>query len=200
VKAERTKWEARYRAGARPHDGLPSGMLRRWLPDLPRGRALDVATGLGRNALFLARAGYRVDAVDISPTGLAVAARRARRRGLRIRWVEADLDTYPLPKARYDVVVNAFFLKRRLITTLKASVKPGGVMLVETHLMTDEPDGGPPGRTNRLRPGELQRLFRGWEILDLEEGPFREGGREWDLGRILARRPRRGSTRRRRST
>ncbi len=189
MKADRTKWEARYQAGEFSHHGPPSGLLRRWLPDLPRGRALDVATGLGRNALFLARAGYRVDAIDISPTGLREAARRARRRGLRVRWIEADLDAYPMPKARYDLVVNAFFLNRRLLSALKSAVRPGGVMIVETHLAYRAPRS-PATAARRLRPGELRRRFRGWEILDLEEGRFGEGGRQWLLGRIVARRPR----------
>lgn len=190
MKAERAKWEARYLRGDRPHDGPPSGLLRRWLPALPRGRALDVGAGLGRNALYLARAGYRVDAIDISPAGLREAERRARRRRLRVRWIEADLDSYPLPTARYDLVVNTFFLKRRLLGALKAAVRPGGVMLLETHLESSRTDGGPSGMRHRLRAGELQRLFKGWEVLDLEEGIFREGERPWLLGRIVARRPR----------
>lgn len=191
MRSERLEWEARYRAGARPHDGAPSGLLRRWLPRLPKGRALDVGTGLGRNALYLARAGYQVDAIDISAEGLRKAAERARRRGLRIRWIEADLDTYTLPKSRYAVIVNAFFLKRRLIRTLKSSARPGGVILLETHMVAHAPDGGPRRRSrNRLKPGELQRWFRDWEVLDLEEGSFKEGGRVWQIGRIVARRPR----------
>ena len=194
MRSERIEWEARYQGGDRPHDGSPSGILRRWLPHLPRGRALDVATGLGRNALYLARAGYRVDAIDISATGLQRAAGRARRRGLRIRWIEADLDRYPLPERRYAVIVNAFFLKRRLVRTLKSAVRPGGVILIETHLVAGTPDGGPRARSqNRLKPGELRRWFRDWEVLDLEEGRFKEGGRVWLIGRIVARRPRRGA-------
>ncbi len=149
-----------------------------------------MATGLGRNALYLAKAGYRVDAIDISSTGLRAAARRARRRGLRVRWIEADLDTYTLAKARYAVVVNTFFLKRRLLSTLKAAVRPGGVILVESHMVSPAPDRGPRKRAHRLKPGELERRFRGWEVLDLEEGSFKEGGRVWLLGRIVARRPR----------
>jgi SAM-dependent methyltransferase len=189
MKAEREKWEAKYKAGEYSHDGPPSSLLRRWLPALPRGRALDVATGLGRNALFLARAGYQVDAIDVSPTGLREAARRAKLARLRVRWIAADLDTFRLAQSRYDVVVNAFFLKRRLFPALRAAVKPGGVMIVETHMQGPE-DSGPSGPARRLRPGELQRRFRGWEVLELEEGLFREGGRSWLLGRIVARRPR----------
>lgn len=195
MKADREKWEARYRAGERVHDGPPSTLLQRWLPELPGGRALDVATGMGRNALFLARAGYRVDAIDISPTCLQEARKRAQRAGLRIRWIEADLDTYPLARARYDVVVNAFFLKRRLFPALQAAVKPGGVMIVEEHLWGPEDDAGPRSPRHRLRPGELRRRFRGWEILELEEGVFTEGGRARRLARLAARRPHRSRRR-----
>jgi SAM-dependent methyltransferase len=188
MRADRVKWEARYRSGKRPHDGPPSQLLRRWIPFLPKGTALDVATGFGRNAIFLARHGYRVDAVDIATTCLAEAARRARRAGVRVRWIEADLDEYPIPAGRYALVLNAFFLKRRLIPTLQDAVRPGGVCIVETHLQGDEA-GGPKGAAHRLGRGELLRRFRGWEILEVGEGLFTEGGRPWLLGRIVARRP-----------
>jgi tellurite methyltransferase len=188
MRADRVKWETRYQAGDRPHDGPPSAIVQRWAPVLRPGRALDVATGFGRNAIYLARAGYRVDAVDIAPTCLAEAARRARRAGVRVRWIEADLDTFPVPEARYDLVVNAFFLNRRLMPALQRAVRPGGVVIVETHLEGDEPEGAPRA-TRRLRRGELCRRFRGWDVLELEEGLFREHGRTQRLGRIVARRP-----------
>jgi SAM-dependent methyltransferase len=198
MKTERAKWEARYRLGDHPHDGPPSSLLRRWLSRLPRGRALDVATGLGRNALLLARAGYEVDAVDISPAALREAARRGRRAGLRrIRWIVADLDRYRMPHARYDVVVNAFFLKRRLFPALRAAVRPGGVLVFETHLNMGKRGEAPPHRRHWLRPSELRRRFRDWDVLYLKEGLCKEGGRMLVLGRIVARRPISG---RRRST
>jgi 2-polyprenyl-3-methyl-5-hydroxy-6-metoxy-1,4-benzoquinol methylase len=92
MRQDREKWDLRYGSGERPHDGPPSQFLRRWLPYLPRGRALDVATGLGRNAMLLAEAGHRVDAVDISPVGLQVAKTRAARRRLRVRWIDVLLE------------------------------------------------------------------------------------------------------------
>ncbi|MDQ7820921.1 MAG: methyltransferase domain-containing protein [Armatimonadota bacterium] len=188
MRADREKWEQRYQAGERVHDGRPSAILMRWAHLVRPGRALDAATGLGRNALFLASQGFEVDAVDISPTALAQAADRARRRGLRIRWIEADLDCYPLPRARYDLVVVSFFLKRRLVPALKAAVRPGGLLVMENHLVGPEPDEGP-GPAHRLRPGDLWRWFRGWEILELAEGLFTESGRRMWVGRIAARRP-----------
>ncbi len=191
MKKDRVRWEARYQAGDRPHDGPASSLLRRWLPRLPRGRALDVAAGLGRNALFLARAGYRVDAIDISSTSLRVAARRAKRAGLRgIRWIAADLDAWRPLRGRYDVVVNAFFLKRRLYPALRAALRPGGVLIFETHLFDPhEAAGGRRGRTRRLKRGELRKQFGDWEVLYFREGRCREGSRTLALGRIVARRP-----------
>jgi SAM-dependent methyltransferase len=198
VEAERRRWEARYRSGERPHDGPPSALLVRWARQLRPGRALDVAAGLGRNALFLARQGWRVDAIDISPTAVQAAARRARARKLRVRWIVADLDRYPLPRARYDLVVNTFFLKRRLFPRLMAAVRPGGLLVVETHLCSPRPLADHPRerRAPRLRPGELRRRFGAWEILELAEGYFTEGGQGRWLGRIVARRPASGAGRR----
>lgn len=213
VKADRTRWEARYRGGDCPHDGPPSTLLHRWLPSLTRRRraarggslapvdtraphargaprALDVATGLGRNALALAHAGYRVDAVDISPTALHEAARRARRAGLPgIRWIVADLDRWRPQRGLYDVVVNAFFLKRRMFPALRAAVRPGGLLIFETHLDAGEHDAGPADRSRRLRPGELRRILGDWEILYASDGLYRDRGRRMALGRIVARRP-----------
>jgi SAM-dependent methyltransferase len=189
MRSERDKWEQKYKGREFSHDGPPSNLLTRWLPSLPKGRALEVATGLGRNALALAAAGYRVDAIDISPTGLTEAARRARRRGLTINWIEADVDVYPLPRARYEVVVSTFFLKRRLWPALRAAVKPGGVIVFESHLFAPEEEDGPTNAKHRLRPGELRRRFGDWEVMELDEGVFREGHRMWALGRLVARKP-----------
>jgi SAM-dependent methyltransferase len=147
-----------------------------------------VAAGLGRNALYLASVGFAVDAVDISRTALREAARRARRAGLRgVRWIAADLDRWRPARAHYDVVVNAFFLNRRLFPALRAAVRPGGLFIFETHLAGAN-DTGPPGR-RRIRPGELRRVLRGWDILYARDGACRDGQRRLALGRIVARRP-----------
>jgi tellurite methyltransferase len=204
VKVDRVRWDARYRTGDRPHDGPPSGLLRRWLPaarqrrphrarpepEAPaRRRALDVATGLGRNACYLATRGYEVDAVDISETALRLAARRARRGGLpEIRWIAADLDRWRPARGQYDVVVNAFFLNRRLFPALRAAVRPGGLLIFETHLAGPH-DAEHPGRSHRLRHGELRRALRGWTILYAKDGMVHNGERRLALGRIVARRP-----------
>ncbi len=186
---DRDLWNQRYTSGQRPHDGPPSRLLCRWLARLPQGRVLDVATGLGRNAIFLARAGFKVDAVDFSPVGLRIARHRARRAGVRVRWIEADFDTWQIPRARYAVVVDVFYTNRKRLADLRASVKPGGVVLVETHLRSASRVGRRDRHRYGVRRGELRRWFRDWEILALEEGHFADHGALHALSRIVVRRP-----------
>ena len=89
---ERAKWDERYRNGSYENRTHPTALLAEWLPQLSRGRALDVACGAGRDALFLAAAGYRVDAVDISAVALDRGRPAALEHGLDVRWLCADLD------------------------------------------------------------------------------------------------------------
>lgn len=125
--ADRTRWEARYRAGA--HDATdPVPLLGKALPHAPKaGRALDLACGRGRHAIALARAGYDVDAVDISPTALASGRERAG--DLPIHWIEADLDDFPLDEAVYAVVVWVGFTDAALVPRVLAALQPGGVLI-----------------------------------------------------------------------
>ena len=82
------KWEQKYKGGEYTPNENPSALLVEWLSHIPKGRALDIACGLGRNALFLARHGFAVDAIDISSAGLAIARRKALERGLTVNWVQ----------------------------------------------------------------------------------------------------------------
>lgn len=157
---DRAKWDERYRAGeyaARTH---PTALLARWEPELPRGAALDVACGAGRNSLFLAATGRRVDAVDISAVGLERGRRAAAARGLEIRWIQCDLDEHPdavLPAGPYAVIVLVRYVDRALLAHLFARLEPGGVLLAEQHLESSEDVVGPSSAAFRLRRNELLR-------------------------------------------
>src|SRR5512134_1314475 len=99
---ERTRWDERYRAREEPASPRPSEFLRSRLNDLPCGRALDVACGGGRNALFLAEHGFAVDGLDASREGLLRARRALGERGRMGGFVQCDLESYLLPPLRYD--------------------------------------------------------------------------------------------------
>lgn len=185
MRSDRTRWDARYAEGDRRHDAGPSPLLLEWLPRWQAGRALDVAAGLGRHALLLARHGWSVDAVDISLEGLRVLSQRARDAAMRINLVLADFDTFACRPAVYDLIVDTFFLDRRLIPRFWDWLRPGGVVFFETHLRTPTPaDRG----KYALRVHEARRLFARWDLLAYSEGPEDDGARRIDTVRLVARR------------
>ena len=186
--ADRRKWDARYRAGAyqeRPH---PSAFLEASAPLLPRrGRALDLACGTGRNALFLARRGLTVDAVDISSVALAQGRERAG--DLPVHWLEADLDAGFEAPERYDVIVNIRFVNLALVRSVVPALRPGGVLLVEQHLRTQAAVAGPSNAAFRVAPGVLPGLADALVVVQAEEGLFKDpDGATVALTRLVAQR------------
>jgi SAM-dependent methyltransferase len=188
--AERDKWDARYRDGAYEGRSHPTALLAEWLPRLPRGRALDVACGAGRNALFLAANGYEVTALDISVIGLDRGRRMAAERGLTIDWLCADLDDpeRALPANRFDLIVWARYVHPKLMPYLIARLAIGGALLCEQHLMTEEPVAGPTSAGFRLTPGELNRSVAGLRIEHSYEGLVVDpDGRSVALAQLIGR-------------
>ena len=158
--AERDKWDARYRDGAYEGRTHPTALLEQWLPRLPRGRALDVACGTGRNALYLAANGFSVTALDISSVALDRGRRAAAERGLTVEWLCADLDDDPdgaLPPGGFDLIVWARYVHKTLMQHLVARLGLGGALVCEQHLKTDASVAGPSSAEFRLSPGELRR-------------------------------------------
>ena len=170
--AERVKWDERYRQGAYSARPWPSAFLEDCAALLPAtGRALDLACGAGRNALFLARRGLTVDAVDISAEALARG--QAAAGDLPIRWLRQDLDEDFDAECRYDVIVNIRYVNRPLVQRLLPALRDGGVLIVEQHLETAEEDViGPTHAAYRVAAGDLARLGRGLAIERCEEGLF----------------------------
>ena len=157
---DRIKWDERYRAGSYAGREHPTQLLAEWEPRLPRGRALDVACGAGRNSLFLAGTGRQVDAVDISPAGLERARQSAAPRGLEIRWIEADLEEgagEALPAGPYDLIVLVRYVNRKLLPHLLVRLDCGGVLLCEQHLDCTHEVVGPKTPAYRMRHNELLR-------------------------------------------
>jgi len=162
--ADRIKWDERYRAGAYAEREHPSALLAEWELRLPRGRALDVACGAGRNSLFLAATGRRVDAVDISAVALDRARETARARRLQVRWIEADLDEDPaqsLPREPYDSIVLIRYVNAKLLMALLERLAPNGMLVCEQHVESREDVVGPKTLGFRLRRNELLRDVMG---------------------------------------
>lgn len=169
----RERWDHRYAARKPDQRTEPIPFLVACLPRLPtRGYALDVAAGAGRNSVALASHGLSVDAVDVSWQGLRRALALARQSGVGITPIVLDLSRGWLPRRRYDVVVNTFFLLRDLIPSIKSILKPGGWLAFETHTVAqlDLTPDHPRDRDYLLMPGELRQLFDDFVIIDYWEG------------------------------
>ncbi|AXR79183.1 class I SAM-dependent methyltransferase [Natrarchaeobaculum sulfurireducens] len=136
------------------HGADVSPVLRSVLEALSVGRALDLATGGGRNALFLAARGWSVDAVDLSRVHLEWARDRAGAHADAIEFVLADVDSYAFPEAAYDLVTISFFDARDRLSAIESTLAPGGVLFYEHYLESGPGESGA-GDRYRFAPNEL---------------------------------------------
>jgi SAM-dependent methyltransferase len=167
-KQDRIKWNQRY-AEDSYHKNNSVSLVEDWIPKLAAGRALDVACGAGRNSIFLAQAGYQVDAIDISPEGLKQAREKAEHQGLSINWIEHDLDQPFQFDTDYDLIIVMWYVNLVLITRLCDCLAPGGYLLCEEHLITDAQVIGPTSLNYRVAPDELREAVSGVDVLLYEE-------------------------------
>jgi SAM-dependent methyltransferase len=185
---DRDKWNQRYTEDSQRKNN-PVSLLREWLPKLRVGKALDVACGAGRNAIFLAQGGFRVDALDISPVGLELARREAERLGLEIDWIEQDLDQPFDFDTDYDLIVVLWYVNLPLIARLCDCLAPGGYLLCEEHLVTERQVVGPTDKRFRVAPGALREAVAGLEIELYEESVVEDiAGEPLASARVVARR------------
>jgi tellurite methyltransferase len=183
--ADRTRWDARW--SERPHVGPPSAFVVSLAPLLPTtGRALDVAGGTGRHALWLAERGLDVTLLDISPVGLEIARREAASRGLRIETVAADLDVDPLPAGPWDLLLATQFLWPPLFAHAAELLAPRGLLAVAQPTLRNLERHAHPGPQFLLEDGVLPSLVCNLDIVRYEEGWLDEGRHE---AQLVARRP-----------
>jgi SAM-dependent methyltransferase len=134
----REEWDRRYAGSELLWTGKPNRFLVAEAGDLPPGRALDLACGEGRNAIWLADQGWQVTGVDFSGVALEKARRLAAARGIEAEWVAADLLEYRPERRGYDLVI-AFYLqvsdpqRRQILRAAGDAVAAGGTLLVVAH-------------------------------------------------------------------
>jgi tellurite methyltransferase len=170
----------------KPSLRAPAEILTRFASQIPPGkRALDVACGAGRHSLFLAGRGLRVVAVDRSPAALEEGRELARLRGLRVNWVRADLESFPLPTEAFDVIVCFYYRDPGLYAGLRAALRPGGLIVYETYTREQlRFSSGPRNPAHLLEPGELLDAFGGWDVIFYHETRLKRG-----VACIVARKP-----------
>ena len=135
---DQAAWDERYAGPELIWGAGPNCFVAEELAALEPGRALDLGTGEGRNAIWLAGRGWRVTGVDFSAVGLARAAELARQRGVDADWVQADLLRYEPAPAEYDLALIAYIQLpaddlAHLVRTAATAVAPGGTLLAVGH-------------------------------------------------------------------
>ena len=136
-------WDERYRAHGLVWGGPPNRWVVEELEDAPAGRALDLACGEGRNALWLAAHGWQVTAVDFS--AVAIAKARELDTARLVEWVEADATAYT-PERPVDLALLSYLQlpsdqRRRAVRGAAAALAPGGLLLVIAHATRNLTDG-----------------------------------------------------------
>ncbi len=143
---DRDAWNERYAVDGLVWHADPNRFLVSEVADLAPGRALDLACGEGRNAVWLATLGWEVTGVDFSSVALAKGAGMARERDVTVEWIEADVVAWQPPAAAFDLVI-VFYLQlpapaRTAVNTAAAgALAPGGTLLVVGHDLTNLADG-----------------------------------------------------------
>ena len=153
-----------------------------WLRDQagvwqPGQRVLSVTDGEGRNSVWLAKRGLRVDAFDIAEVGVEKARRMAAEQGVSVNFSVADCDGFAWPEAAYDGVAAIFVqfadpaMRTRLFAHIRRSLKPGGTLVLQgyTPRQLEYRTGGPPFESHLYTPALLREAFAAMDIVELRE-------------------------------
>ncbi len=192
---DRDRWDRKYAQKEPPEVISPDSFLTLALHGLAPGRALDVACGFGDNAIAMARAGFDVTAIDVSPVGLARAMARARGAGVSIDFIETGVEDFQYGQEVYDLVTVFYFLNRAIVPRLRQALRRGGHLLYKTYTVHELRYRPSLNREHLLEPDELRKLFSHGHVLLHEE---KDTGRE-AYAKIMVRRCRRPPGRRGRS-
>ena len=166
----RAKWEARYGAEDFSPDEEPVPFLRERISTLPPGKALCLAAGCCRNAVFLAARGFAVKAVDISSRGLAWGHVLAQKRGVEIETVAADLLDVDLGAEEYDLITDFYYYEPALFPAISRALKPGGHFVFQTFSVDQaELPTGPSNRAFMVEPDALLAVCTDWRIRYFED-------------------------------
>ncbi len=184
---DREKWDERYASGEYRPSADPAPVIVRAGECVESGRALVLACGTGRNALYLASLGFEVVAIDISPVAIEMADAEASRSGLTVDWRVGDLDDLNPGERTYDLVTMVRFVNRAIWPRLTPALKSDGWLAMEQHLRTRVPVAGP-SQEYRVGVGELLAAFTDVRVIEYSEllTTSTDGERRYATAQLLA--------------
>ena len=145
------------------------GFLRENLEIIPRGRAFVPAMGEGRNAIFLARNGFKVEGVDLSQIAVDRALQEAKAKKTSIKGIVGDLFEYPYPKEAYDFILVSLFFSERLLPKFKSALKKGGYIMFYLKRDNGRPASSLVPDDFRVKGGALKASLQEFETLIYRE-------------------------------
>ncbi len=161
---DKDRWDQKYDTEVYIFGKKPVPFLTQNIHLLPKGRALDIAMGEGRNGVYLATQGFEVVGLDISPKGLAKAHQLAEHNNVKIETRVADLENHRLEKNAYDVILLMYYMQRDLWPQIKEALKPGGMAIIETYNV-DHLKHAKFNPKWLLKPNELVKAFQDMKII-----------------------------------
>ena len=165
---DQEKWDQRYR-NARSA-GKAAQVLEHYQGLLPHeGDALDIACGLGGNALLLAHNNLDTCAWDISPVAIQTLAEQALHSGYFIQTEVRDVTERPPGPNKFDVIVVSYFLERDLFPALIDALRPDGLLFYQTFTENHFNGSGPGNPNFRLQPNELLTQVANMQVLAYHE-------------------------------
>lgn len=175
---DKDRWNRRYNTGEYLYGKEPLKFLKEKLNILAKGKALVLAMGEGRNAVFLAGNGFDVDGCDISEKAVEKTRRFAKESGVTLNAFVADLEEYKIPANTYDLVTCFYYTQKSLIPLIKDGLKKGGMVMFETYSIDQLKYGkdapGPKNPAYLLKHNELLDHFKDFRILYYREGEIAE--------------------------
>ena len=131
VMSDKERWNLKYEGTTYIYGKEPTAFLKEKLSLLEKGKALVLAMGEGRNAVYLAENGYDVTGVDISEVGIEKCDRLAEERGVEVNSIVADLTDYDMGKEQFNLITNFYFYDKSILPRVIDSLKPGGIFIFE---------------------------------------------------------------------
>ena len=150
--ADKERWDKKYENNTVPTKIVE--VVERYAKLATGNQALDIACGMGRNTRFLAKSGFEVDALDISPLAL-----ESLKDVPHVTTKEVDFDTYILEENRYDLIVCTYFLNRALFPQIEKALKEDGIFIFQTFMHHPDNTKAPSNKSFLLNEGELEATF-----------------------------------------